>query len=145
MALLQPKVPFWVFPCACWNPIFVICGDFVWLRKKVPFSKNRLCQRKCAFLTFRSQMLFANSSKNAILTKQTFYFTTTLFFCFVFVTFSFSIVFILSLFFSNTKKTETRNAHLFSNPLFGHPSTCKHIKFSQPYTLYVILQIPKAL
>ena len=22
MALLQPKVPFWVFPCACWNPYF---------------------------------------------------------------------------------------------------------------------------
>ena len=40
-ALLQPKVPFWVFPRACWNPYF--CS--VWLlwmgTKKGPFSQNR--------------------------------------------------------------------------------------------------------
>ena len=41
MALLQPKVPFWVFPRACWNPYF--CSVWwLWMgTKKGPFSQNR--------------------------------------------------------------------------------------------------------
>ena len=41
MALLQPEVPFWVFPRACWNPYF--CSVWwLWMgTKKGPFSQNR--------------------------------------------------------------------------------------------------------
>ena len=40
MALLQPKVPFWVFPCACWHPYFnsVLSVGLATLRHKRPHS-----------------------------------------------------------------------------------------------------------
>ena len=40
MALLQPKVPFWVSPVPAETPIFVVFGDFEWAQKG-PFSQHR--------------------------------------------------------------------------------------------------------
>ena len=41
MALLKPKVPFWVVPVPAETPTFVVFGDFVWLQKEGPFPQNR--------------------------------------------------------------------------------------------------------
>ena len=50
MALLQPKVPFWVFPCVRWNPYF--CSVW-WLlmgtKKKWHFPKTDSCNENAHF------------------------------------------------------------------------------------------------
>ena len=43
MALLQPKVPFWVFPCARWNPYFYSVLSLGMATKKDHFPKTDSC------------------------------------------------------------------------------------------------------
>ena len=78
--------------------------------------------------------------------KRPFFFTTTqktLFF-WVFFGIFFSLFFHIFLFtFSNIKKTKTKSAHFFSRTLFLTTWQTAQKNFSHPYTLFVILNIPK--
>ena len=68
----------------------------------------------------------------------------TLFFWVLFLKFSFSLFFQIFLFtFSNIKKTKTKSAHFFSRTLFLTTWQIAKKIFSHPYTLFVILNIPK--
>ena len=138
MVLLQPKVPFWVFPCGCWYRIFVVFSDFVWSHKRDIFQKQIAATKMCAFFTFWTQIVFTYFSQNCQLNKKTFFLSQppkNTIFC-VFVCFPFPFVQFFSFAFSNIRKTKTKNALFIWKPFFDTPSTCK--KKSHPYTLFVI-------
>ena len=147
MALLQPKVPFGVFPCACWNPYF--CSVWwLWMgTKKDHFPKTDSCNENARFFYLpntNSVCLFfkkCHFCKKHLLCSQPpqkHYFSV-----FFFLKFSFSMFFIFSLFsFSNIKKTKTKSAHFFSKTLFWHPDKLPKIIFA-PYTLFVFFRQPK--
>ena len=122
MALLKPKVPFWVLPCACQNPNFCSIWWLCMGTKKGPFSKNRLSQRQCAFcFTFRTEIVFAYFSKKCHSNKKTLFFKTTQKHYFQFFPFFHFFSFALS----NIKKTKTKNA--FFEPPFWHLDNLQNI------------------
>ena len=49
MALLQPKVPFWVSRVPAEAPFFVVFGDFEWAPKKYRFPKTDSCNENAHF------------------------------------------------------------------------------------------------
>ena len=134
MALLQPKVPLWVFPMCLLKPLFLLCLVIFYGYKNVPFSQTDRVNGN-AFFTFRTQIKFANFSNKCHLNKKPFQFTTTqkhnvsTFFENVLFYFS-SFLF----FFLKHKKDKTKNAN---ENFFDTPTPCKKI-FSHPYTLFVI-------
>ena len=105
MALLVAKVPFWVFPRACWNPYF--CSIW-WLRtgtKRTVFPKQILATKMRAFSHLpntTSVCLLKNaiSAKKYLLCSQP---PQKLFSVFLFM-FSTFLYFLFS--FSNIKKTK---------------------------------------
>ena len=147
MALLQPKVPFWVFPCVRWNPYF--CSVW-WLsmgtKKSDIFQKQIVATKMLTFFTFRTQIVFAYFSKKWQFYKQIkissqppkkHYFSR-----FFFEIFPFHVFHVLSFSFSNMKKTKTKSAHFFSKTLFLTPWQTAKKLFSHPYTLFVSFKIP---
>ena len=60
MALLQPKVPFWVLPhVPAEAPIFIVFGDFEWAPKKgTIFQKQIVATKMRGFFSFRTQIVF---------------------------------------------------------------------------------------
>ena len=121
MALLQPHVPFVVFPCACWKPYF--CSAWwLWMgTKKGPFSKNRVATKMRVFCTFRTQIVFANFSKKCHFNKKRTFFlhhhAKTLFSGFFFnVPFPFFHLFSFGL--SNIKKKRQKQRRHFFQKLF---------------------------
>ena len=75
MALLQPKVSFWVFPRAFWNPYF--CSVWwLWMgTKKDHFPKTDSCNENARFLPSEHKQCLPIF--NAISAKISFLFTTT--------------------------------------------------------------------
>ena len=63
MALLQPKVPFWVSPVPSETPMFVVFGDSVWSPKTAPLSKTDSVNKKARFY-------FPNTSSVCIFFKD---------------------------------------------------------------------------
>ena len=118
MALLQPKVPFWVFPCACWNPHF--CSVWwLWMgTKKSTIFQKQIVAAKCAFLCLpntNSVSLFFEkchfNKKSIVLHNHP---KNTIFWSFLKV--SFSIFHLFSSGLSNIKKTKAKNAFFFGTP-----------------------------
>ena len=75
----ETKVPFWVFPCARWNPDFCSVWWFSMVTEKSDiFQKQIVATKNARFsLTIRTQIVFANFLKNAIFAKKLFLFTAT--------------------------------------------------------------------
>ena len=108
MALLQPKVPFWVFPCACWNPCFCSVWWFCMVTKMYHFPKTDSVNENVHFYlpNTNSVCLF---SKNAILAKNVLFTTTQKCNFSVFdFSFCFSIFLIFLFCFLQHKKTKTK-------------------------------------
>ena len=143
MALLQPKVPFWVFPCACWTPFFVVFGDFEWAPKMDHFPKTDSYNENARFFcTFRTQIVFAYFLKHAILTKKTFFFTTPkkhcFFLVFFFFLFSFSMFSSFLFWFIQHKKGQKQKMHfIFSKPFFWRPDKLPKNLFAPLHTICV--------
>ena len=71
MALLKPLVPFWVFPCACWNPSSYSVWWFCMVTKTVTFPKtDSVDENACFCLTFRTQIVLAYFSKQRLFSKK---------------------------------------------------------------------------
>ena len=146
MALLQPKVPFGVFPCACWNPYFCSVCDFEWAQQKGPYSKTDSCNENVRFFTFRTQIVFAYFSKMPFLQKTLFFVHNhpkTLFFWPFFEIFVFHVFHMFSFSFSNIKKTKTKSAHFFSKTLFLTPWQTAKNYFRTPTHYLCFFKITK--
>ena len=143
MALLPPKGPFWVFPCACWNPYF--CSVWwLWMgTKKDHFPKTDSCNENTRFLLPSEHgWCLPIFLKNAILTRRPFFFMTIPGALFLFVCCPFRFFCFLSVALSDIKTTKAKNACFVQRPFFYTPTTCQKI-FSHPYTPFVILNYPK--
>ena len=146
MALLQPKCHSGFYPCACWSPNFYSVLPLGMTTKKDHFPKTDSCNENAFFFTFRTQIVFAYFSKKwQFYKKKTFSSRppkNTIFLGFV-LNFSFFQFFHIILFpFSNIKRTTKIKVHIFfENPFLPPWQTVK--KCSHPYTLFVILNIPK--
>ena len=126
-------------------PIFVVFGDFGWAPKRDHFPKTDSCNENARFCTFRTQIVLAYFSKNAILTRKTIFLhdhpKNTIFW--VFFKASFLFFHIASFGLSNIKKTK-RKMHFFSEkPFFYTLTNCQKKICSRPYTLFVLLRHPK--
>ena len=151
MALLQPKVPFWVFPCACWNPYFYSVLSLGMATKKDHFPKTDSCkQRKCAFFTVWTQIVFAYFSKKWHFYKKTILLHNhpkTLFFCFFLKCFFFHFFHIVLFTFSNIQKRQKQKVHMFfSKTHFLTPwQTAQNFIFAPLHTICVFLDQQKTL
>ena len=128
MALLQPKVPLWVFPCACWSPYF--CSVWwLWMgtNKGTLFPKQIVATQMRLFCTFWTQIVLACFSKNAILTKKTIFLHNhpKNLFWFFFWKFPFSIFHLFYFGLSSIIKTKTKNAIIFRKPFFETLTNCQ--------------------
>ena len=148
MALLKPKVPFWIFPWACWNPYFCSVWWLCMGTKKDHFPKTDSCNKNARYRYClpSEQIVFAYFLKNAIWTKRPFSFTTTpktLFFWAFFEISLFHFFHLFSFAFTNIKETKNKNALLFVKPLFDTSATCKKIYFRAPTHYLYSFKIPK--
>ena len=123
MALLQPRVPFWVFPCACWNPYF--CSVLYGHQKRTIFP-IQIVSTKMRVISFWTQRVFASFSKKCHLSTKPFssqapknhYFSVLFYFPFpCFLSFSFA--------FSNIQKTKPKMHFFVRKPFFATPTTCQ--------------------
>ena len=137
MALLQPKVPFWVCPCVRWNPYS--CSVW-WLgmatKKGTIFPKQIVATKMRAFFSVWTQIVFAYFLKNDIFTKKKHFSSQPpkkhYFFWFFFEIFLFHFFHIVPFTCSNIKKTKTKSAHFFSKTLFWHPDKLLKKYFRTP-------------
>ena len=147
MALLQPKVPFWVFPCFCWNPYFYSVSSLGRTTKKWHFPKTDSCNENAhLFFTFRTQIVFAYFSKKWQCYKKNIFLHNhpkTLFFWFFFLKFSFPLFSCFLFFFFQHKIDKNKKCTcFFENPFLTPSQTAKKI-FSHPYTLFAFFKIPQ--
>ena len=135
MAPLKPKVPFWVLPCPCWNPNFLVFGDFVWAQRKV--QKQIVATKMRSFLTFRTQIVFSIFLQNASFANKDLFSSqppkNTIFNFFEIVL---SIFHLFSFALPNIKKTKTKR-YVFWSPFFDSSTTCKKIVFAPLHTICV--------
>ena len=117
-------------------------GDFEWAPKRTILPKQIVATKMRLFCTFRTQIVLAYFSKNAIKKnlhnhKKKHYFSG------FFLKVSFSGFFRLFYFgLSNIIKTNTKNANFFGYP-FSDTLTNSQKIFSHPYTLFVCFKTPK--
>ena len=105
------------------TPLFVVFGDFEWAQKRTIFQKQIVATKMRSFFTFRTQIVFAYFSKNAISAKKHLLCSqppkNTIFQSFSFFLIFASMLFIFSLFLSPTYKRQNKECTFFSeNPLF---------------------------
>ena len=103
MALLKPKVPFWVSLVPAETPIFVVCGGFEWAQKRTIFQKQ-IVATKIRFFLPNTNSVCLFFKKSHFCKKNIFFVQNhpkTLFFCFV-LKCLFSMFFIFALFLSPT-------------------------------------------
>ena len=136
MALLKPKVPFWVFPCACWSPYICRVWWSCMVAKKVTFPKTDSVNEN-AQLSFWTQILFAYFSKNCHFRRNIVLLATTpkhYFSVFFFLIFH---VFHLSSSFSNIKNNKNKKCtfFFFSKTLFWHSNNLPKIIFAPLHTI----------
>ena len=147
MALLQPKVPFWVFPCACWNPYF--CSVWwLWMgtKRRTIFQQQIVATKMHVFCTFRTQIVFANFSLKCHLTKKSYFLHNhpkTLFCCFFFL-FSFPFFRSFLFWFIQHKKTKAKCTFLSKTLSLTPWQTAQKI-FSHPMHTICFLRHPKTL
>ena len=101
-------------------------------------------QRKCAFFTVRTQIVFAYFSKKwHFLQKGTIFFTTTQKhnFTVFFEAFLFHFSYFLFCFFQHKKDKKKTSIFFVRKPFFDTLTNCQKI-FSHPYALFVILRCP---
>ena len=114
MTFLQPKVPFWFFLCACWNPYFCSVWWFCMVTQKGDiFHKQTVATKMRAFSTFGTQIVFAYFQKWHF-NKKYLFFTTTknnLFLGFPFPFFHF-----FSFAFSNKTRQKQKMLFFVENP-----------------------------
>ena len=114
-------MPFWVFPCASWNPYFCIVW-WLWMSTKKDHFPKQIVATKIRVFYLPNTIVFACFFlKNAILSKWPFLFTTTqktLFFVFfeiiLFHVFHF-------FFFSCSNIRQKKCTFSFENPFVWHP------------------------
>ena len=135
MAHLQPKVPFWVFPCACWNPYYYSVLSLGMATKKDHFPKKKSCNENARFFTVWTQIVFAYFLKNDNFTKRTIFLhnhpKNTIILGF-FWHFPFPFFHIVLFTFSNIRKTQTKSAFFFWKPIFWHPDKLPKFYFRAP-------------
>ena len=130
MALLKPKVPFWVFACACSNPYF--CSS-VW-RLCVVTKQSAIFQKQ---IVATKMWFFANFLKYAFLTKKSSQPPKK----HIFLVF-FPFFHLLSLSFSNKKDKKNKKKTFFVRLPFCDTSTCKK-HFRTPTHYLCFLRCPK--
>ena len=147
MTLLQPKVPFWVFPCACWSPIFVVLGDFEWAQTRTIFQKQIVATKMRTFFylpntysvcLFSKKIHFNNKNLLSSQPAKKHYFAVFIFCFFIFFTFLFC-------FLQHKTKTKYARFFFFRIPFFSHPENPPKNYFCAP-THYLWFKItPKTL
>ena len=135
MALLKPKVPYWVFPCGCWSPyFFVVFGDLAWSQKKWHFPKTDSVNENAQFF-FWTQIVFAYFSKNCHFRRNIVLFATTKKHYFQFFSY-FPCFSSFLLFFLQHKKRQKQKMHFFfRKPFFDTPTTCPKFIFAPLHTI----------
>ena len=150
MALLQPKVPFWVFPCACWSPYF--CSVWwLWMgtKQRTIFQKQIVATKTRTFFTFRTQIVFAYFSKKwQFNKKRPFFFTTTpkTLFSGLFwnCPFPFFHIFLFT-FFPTLKRQKQKVRVFFENPFFDTLTNCPKNICAPLHTIWDLKHTQKTL
>ena len=148
MALLQPKVPFWVFPCVRWNPYF--CSVW-WLlmgtKKSDIFQKQIVATKMRTSFTFWTLSVFAYFSKKWQFYKKKHFSSqppkNTIFLGF-FWNFLFPFFFscFLFFFFQHKKDKNKKCTFFFENPFLTPWQTAKKY-FRTPTHYLCFLRYPK--
>ena len=125
----------WLKGSLCYCSVWWFCM----VTKQWHVPKTDSVKNKCAFFTFRTQIVFANFSKKCHF-KNCSQTSKTLFFCII-LKFPFICVFIFSLFLSPTwKRQKQKKALLGGGNLLLHPTTSK--KYFRTRTHYLWLKKP---
>ena len=137
-------MPFWVFPCACWNPYFIVFCHLEWPQRRTIFQKQIAATKmSVCFFTIWTQIVFAYFFWKMTLKKKPFSSQppkNTIFHFFLRI-FFFHVFHIVLFTFSNIKKTKTKSAHFFLKTLFWHPDKLPKIYFRTP-THYLCFSRP---
>ena len=131
MALLKPKVPFWVFQCTCWNPYFCGVWWFCMVTRKCHFPKTDSCNENAHFSLPSEHKCLSIFPPKCHFAKHAFcsqpktlsfwaFFWNLLFHVFIYL-FSFSNI-----------KDKNKKCTFFSKTLFWHPDKLPQTYFCTP-------------
>ena len=127
-------MPFWLFPCARWNPYFCSVWWLWMVRNKCHFPKTDSCNENARFVPSEHKLFFF--WKMPFLFKKVFSSqppkNTVFLVCFL--KFSFSFFHIFSSASSKIKRRKPKMHSFFGNPFSWHLDNLPKI-FSHPYTL----------
>ena len=135
MSLWKAKLPFWVFPCARWNPYFCSVWWFCMVTTKCHFPKE-IVVTKCGFFYLPNTNSVCQFSKKCHFNQKDLFSSQPpkkLFSC-LFWKCPFPFFHFLSFAFSNIKKTKQKNIS-FRKPFFDTPTTCQKTTFAPLHTI----------